>query len=129
VPAPKPKDAKFFDNAPPPPKTLPSWLSEEDLAYFVGEFKRAGFRGGLNKYRNMDRDWEESAHLQGEKIKQPALFITGDKDPVLAFSTQEGMKTEVPLLKEIVTLPGGHWIQQERANEVNEALISFLKGL
>ncbi len=129
VPTVKPKTAKFFDGAPPPPEKLPAWLSEEELAYFVGEFRRTGFRGGLNKYRNMDRDWEESAHLQGVKITQPALFITGDKDPVLAFTSQDAMKSEVPNLERIVVLPGGHWIQQERAGEVNEALISFLKGL
>jgi len=129
TPTVKPKDAKFFDGAPPPPDKLPAWLTEQDLAYFVGEFKRTGFRGGLNKYRNFDRDWEDSAALQGAKITQPALFITGDKDPVRTFTSQDGMKADVPLLKEIVTLPGGHWIQQERAMEVNDALLSFLKGL
>ena len=129
TPAPKPKDARFFDNAPPPPTTLPAWLTEEDIAYFVGEFKRVGFRGGLNRYRNMDRDWEQLPQLADAKITQPALFITGDKDPVRTFAPADAMKANVTTLKEIITLPGGHWIQQERAKEVNEALLSFLKGL
>ncbi len=125
----KKKGAKFFDGAPLPPAVLPDWLTEEDLAYFVGELERTGFRGGLNKYRNMDRDWEESAALAGAKVTQPALFITGDKDPVRTFAPGDAMKASVPNLKEIVLLPGGHWIQQERAAETNEALLSFLKGL
>jgi pimeloyl-ACP methyl ester carboxylesterase len=125
----KPKDSKFFDGLPPAPQKLPPWLSEEDLAYFAGEFKRTGCRGGLNKYRNMDRDWEESAHLQGGKITQPALFITGDKDPVRTFTNLDGMKADVPNLKQIIELPGGHWIQQEQAQAVNDALIGFLKEL
>jgi epoxide hydrolase A/B len=129
TPAPKPKDAKFFDNAPPRPTTLPAWLTEDDIAYFVGEFKRVGFRGGLNRYRNMDRDWEQLPQLADAKITQPALFITGDKDPVRTFAPADAMKASVTTLKEIITLPGGHWIQQERAKEVNEALLSFLKGL
>ncbi len=129
TPAPKPKSATFFENAPPTPTKLPDWLTEEDLAYFVGEFTRVGFRGGLNKYRNMDRDWEDFPQLAGAKVQQPALFITGDKDPVRAFTSQDGMKENVPNLKEIVTLPGGHWIQQERAKDVSAALINFLNGL
>jgi pimeloyl-ACP methyl ester carboxylesterase len=128
TPTMKPKSAKFFDNVPPPPATLPDWLSEEDLAYFVGEFKQAGFRGGLNRYRNMDRDWQELPQLADAKITQPAMFITGDKDPVRTFAPAEAMKAGVPNLKDVV-LPGGHWIQQERADEVSQALIAFIKGI
>jgi pimeloyl-ACP methyl ester carboxylesterase len=128
TPTVKPKTAKFFDGAPPPPAKLPDWLTEEDLAYFVGEFEKSGFRGGLNRYRNMDRDWQELPQLADAKITQPAMFLTGDKDPVRTFAPAEAMKASVPNLKEVV-LPGGHWIQQERAKEVNDALISFLKGL
>ncbi|MET0405004.1 MAG: alpha/beta hydrolase, partial [Cystobacter sp.] len=57
-----------------PPTTLPDWLTEEDIAYFAGEFTRAGFRGGLNRYRNMDRDWEELPELATATLQQPALF-------------------------------------------------------
>ena len=128
TPTVKPKTAKFFDGAPPPPEKLPDWLSEEDLAYFVSEFERSGFRGGLNRYRNMDRDWEELPQLADAKVTQPALFITGDKDPVRTFAPAEAMKASVPNLKEVV-LPGGHWIQQEQAKAVNDELIAFVKGL
>jgi pimeloyl-ACP methyl ester carboxylesterase len=122
----KPKDSKLLDGMP-EPERLPSWLTEADLDYFTAEFERTGFRGGINRYRNMDRDWEELPHLAGAKVQQPALFITGDRDLVRTFSSIEPMKASVPNLRELVTLPGcGHWTQQERPAEVNAALIDFL---
>ncbi|OJH40235.1 alpha/beta fold hydrolase [Cystobacter ferrugineus] len=112
------------------PATLPAWLTEEDLAYFVKEFSRGGFRSSLNRYRNMDRDWEELPELATRKIHQPALFVIGEQDPGRAFAPVEPMKALVPHLHEPVIVPGaGHWVQQERPAEVNAALLSFLKGL
>ncbi|MFY2562413.1 alpha/beta fold hydrolase [Corallococcus terminator] len=112
------------------PKTLPAWLTEEDVAYFVKELEGSGFRGGLNRYRNMDRDWEELPELATLRIEQPALFITGEKDPGRALAPVEVMKPLVPHLKDVLVVPGaGHWVQQERPAEVNAALLSFLKSL
>ena len=123
----------FLDNTI-DPETLPPWLSEADLDYFTGEFKRAGFRGGLNWYRNLARGWELMAPFHGMVIKQPSLFIAGSKDGVLKFPASQKQIAAFPQ-----TLPGirgthiidgaGHWIQQERPKEVNELLVGFLKGL
>jgi pimeloyl-ACP methyl ester carboxylesterase len=125
----KPNDAGFLDGMP-EPEELPPWLKEEDLDYLVGEFRRTGFRGGLNRYRNMDRDWEELPHLADAKVQQPALFIAGDRDTVRGFTNIEAMKANVPNLRGVVMLPGcGHWTQQERPEEVNAQLISFLRGV
>ena len=122
----KPKDAKLLDGMP-ECEQFPEWLTEADLAYYAAEFERTGFRGGINRYRNMDRDWEELAHLEGAKVQQPALFIAGDGDPVLGFTRMDAMKTHVPGLRKVVMLPGcGHWAQQERPSEVNQELIEFL---
>jgi pimeloyl-ACP methyl ester carboxylesterase len=78
----------------------------------------------------MDRDWEASAHRAGAKVTHPALFIGGEKDPVVGFTSMDGMKADVPNLRDIVILPGaGHWTQQERPAEGNAALIKFLNGL
>jgi pimeloyl-ACP methyl ester carboxylesterase len=123
----KPKEAKLLDGIQ-EPERLPPWLTEADLDYFTSEFKRTGFRGGLNRYRNMDRDWDDLPQLADAKVQQPALFITGDRDLVLAFSSIDAMKASVPNLRRMVTLAGcGHWTQQERPAEVNAALIEFLE--
>ncbi|MHB9756768.1 alpha/beta fold hydrolase [Streptomyces sp. BYX5S] len=107
---------------PPPP-----WLSEEELAYYVGEFERTGFTGGLNYYRNMDRTWELTAHLVGRTIDCPSLFVTGSKDPVGRFMPDDRLEEVLTDLRGRVVLDGaGHWIQQERADEVSAALLEFL---
>jgi len=125
----KASDAGFLDGMP-EPRELPSWLKEEDLGYFVAEFTRTGFRGGLNRYRNMNRDWEELPHLAGAKVQQPALFIAGDRDTVRGFTSIEAMEANVPNLRGVVIPSGcGHWTQQERPQEVNDYLIGFLRDV
>ncbi len=125
----KPKDAKFLDGLP-DPKTLPSWLGEADLEYYTNEFRRTGFRGGLNWYRNIDRNWRDAPELAGAKVEQPALFVAGERDGVLAMMPPEAMRELVPNLRQLLLLPGcGHWTQQERPAEVNAALIEFLKSV
>ena len=109
---------------------LPAWLTEEDLRLYVESFERTGFTGGLNYYRNIDRNWELGAPLADTRIEQPALFITGSRDPVRKFMPAEAMNGWVTDLREIVIIEGaGHWVQQERPEEVNEALLTFLKTL
>ena len=125
----RPKDAKLLDEMR-DPERLPPWLTEADIDYYTAEFERTGFRGGLNRYRNMDRDWEQSAHLAGATVQQPALFVAGERDGVLRFTGTDAMKASVPNLRNVVILPAcGHWTQQERPAEVNSALIEFLKAL
>ena len=114
------------------PETLPSWLTEADLDYFAAEFLLcSGFRGGLNWYRNLDRNWLLSAPFQGKRIEQPALFITGDRDLTRGFRGLEArMREVVPNLREVVTFPGiGHWTQQENPRGTNEAMLRFLESL
>jgi len=108
----------------------PPWMSDDDLQLYVDEFTRTGFTGGLNWYRNLDRNWELLATYDGRTIDQPALFITGSRDPVRAFMPHEAMTGSVTDLRDVVIIDGaGHWVQQERPAEVNEALISFLGWL
>ncbi len=114
------------------PDTLPNWLSEQDIDFFSSEFKRTGFRGALNWYRNMDRAWELTSFLSGAKLHQPALFVAGEADAVITMyrAAFDAMEKTVPNLTKKVLLPGaGHWIQQERPKEVNDLLVSFLAGL
>ena len=114
------------------PDVLPAWLSDEDVSVFAEEFRRTGFRGGLNWYRNLDRIWELTPFLAGAKLRQPTLFVAGEHDAVITMyrTAFDAMEQTVPNLRRKVLLPGaGHWIQQERPAEVNRELLSFLGGL
>ena len=114
------------------PPALPTWLTAADIDFYTGEFARTGFRGGLNWYRNIDRNWELLAPFAGAKVTVPALYMAGDRDVVIKFPRFDqliaNLKLFVPDLKKTIMLPGcGHWTQQERASEVNAALIAFLR--
>ena len=114
------------------PEALPAWLRAEDLAFYAAEFARDGFRGGLNWYRCADLSWELTAAWNDARIHQPALFVAGDRDGVIAMmpGAVDAMRESVPGLRRALVLPGcGHWTQQERPREVNEALLGFLKEL
>jgi pimeloyl-ACP methyl ester carboxylesterase len=114
-------------------RKLPAWLSESDLAIFTDAYKKSGFRGGLNWYRNIDRNWELTAPWHGAQIRQPSLFIAGSEDSVitgLIGAKRIGdMERVLPDLRDKLIIKGaGHWVQQERAEQVNAALIGFLKA-
>lgn len=114
------------------PPSLPAWLTADDLTVYAREFERTGFRGGLSWYRAADLTWELTAAWADARLHQPALFVAGERDGVLAMlpGAVEALPQLVPGLRESVLLPGcGHWTQQERPDEVNEALLRFLSGL
>jgi pimeloyl-ACP methyl ester carboxylesterase len=116
------------------PDTLPPWLTAADVEFYAGEFTRTGFRGGLNWYRNIDRNWELLAPFAGAAVTVPALYVAGDRDLVVRFPGMEqliaNLSTFVPRLRRTIMLPGcGHWTQQERAREVNDAMLEFLKAI
>ena len=128
-----PKDGGFLRGSG-APAVLPAWLSETDIDFYAGEFKRSGFRGPLNYYRNVDRNWELLAAFADVKVTVPALYVAGDRDMVVSFPGTDQLlanfKQFVPAVRGIQMLPGcGHWTQQERPNEVNTAILDFLRGL
>lgn len=132
----KKADAKLFEGVPdlvfdgvPNVDGLPPWMNQADLDYFVERFKKGGFRGPINRYRNMDRDWEQLPELQDKKIEQPALFLYGTADGVMSFAPMDPMKQLVPNLKIVPFEGAGHWTQQERPEDTNRELISFLDSL
>jgi pimeloyl-ACP methyl ester carboxylesterase len=113
-----------------PPREPPPWLSEDELAVYVEAFERTGFTGGLNWYRNIDRNWELTAGAGDRRIEQPALFLTGELDPVRRFMPAEAMNGWVTDLRALVVGPGaGHWVQQQEPAAVNAALLEFLSGV
>ncbi|QNS08240.1 alpha/beta fold hydrolase [Streptomyces xanthii] len=115
-----------------PDGPLPGWLSEEELDVYAAEFERTGLTGALNRYRNMDRDWEDLAPHSGAAIKQPSLFIGGTLDASTTWMSDaiDAFPATLPALSAAHLLDGcGHWIQQERPDEVNRLLTDWLATL
>lgn len=112
----------------PEPDTLPAWISRDELDHYISEFTRTGFTGGLNWYRNFDRNWETTAELAGATIAVPSLFIAGAADPVLSFTgTDRASEVINGPYREVMIEGAGHWLQQERPDEVNATLLEFLE--
>jgi pimeloyl-ACP methyl ester carboxylesterase len=116
------------------PPSLPAWLAPADLDKFVRAFSISGFLGGLNYYRNLDRNWEVQSALEGLLVEVPALYLVGERDTGLAMPGMHeiigGMPQIVPKLSASRVVPqAGHWLQQEAPDFVNAALIEFLREL
>ena len=114
------------------PAQLPGWLTSEDLDFYVDALTTSGFRGGINWYRNINRIPSILAPMAGRRIEQPALYLYGEYDQIAGNSAAaiEALPSLLPGLVDVVCYEGaGHWLQQERAAEVNQALVAFLKGL
>ncbi len=123
-------DGRGFVDRIPEPDGLPDWLSDAELDHYATEFARTGFTGGINWYRNFDRNWELTPQLEGAKVQVPSMFIGGSADPVLIMSppsVSEGWLTDHR--GDVVIDDAGHWVQQEKPDEVNAALIDFAKQI
>ena len=111
-------------------ETPGEFLGAEDFQVYVDAFRASGFRGGLNWYRNFDRNWELTAYLHNAKLLAPALMIAAELDPVLRPELAAGMRDWVPNLRRVhVVNDCGHWTQQEKPDEVNRELLGFLREL
>jgi pimeloyl-ACP methyl ester carboxylesterase len=108
---------------------LPPWLEEADVDLSAAEFERTGFAYALNRYRCMDLDWGDLAHLSGATIEQPSLFAIGEHDASrswLAQDIDEQPRTMPGLITNEV-IPGlGHWLQQEDPDQINKLLLRWL---
>lgn len=114
------------------PDVLPPWLTEDDVAFYVSEFSRTGFRGPLNYYRNIKALPTHLGPFAGAAIHQPALYLAGECDLIGGNTPEmlEALPAQVPGLRNMEVFPGaGHWLQQERAREVNQQLVAFLASL
>ncbi|KAJ8766760.1 hypothetical protein K2173_007827 [Erythroxylum novogranatense] len=116
------------------PIELPSWLSEEDVKYYVSKFEKKGFTGGLNYYRNLDRNWELTAPWTGVKVKVPTKFVIGDQD--LTYNSLSAkdyihkgrFNRDVPLLHDVVILEGvAHFLNEEKPDEVSKHIYDFFE--
>ena len=116
------------------PAQFPSWLTDADLDYYESQFRDSGFRGPLNRYRNSESDFANMVALDGRRITQPAAFLAGTLEPILTMipgvDMVERMRAQCADLRYVKLMEGaGHWLQQERPAEVNDALLEFLGTL
>jgi len=114
------------------PETLPAWLTETDVQFYVDELTERGFRGGMNWYRNINRLPGLLAPWVGTTITQPSFYMGGTTD-LIAGNTPDAlaaMQAALPDLRHYEMIDGaGHWLQQECPAEVNRALVEFLSNL
>ncbi len=125
-----PRSCKFLESGTVPGR-LPGWLTQEDLDFYAAEFATSGFRGGINWYRNIDRNWELTGFLDGLKLTQPSVFAAGEHDVVLAMypDAAKVVDLSMPNCRKNLLIPGaGHWLQQERPSEINNLLVEFAKS-
>jgi pimeloyl-ACP methyl ester carboxylesterase len=96
------------------------------MKYFVDTYERTGFTGGINWYRNLTRNWEQSGTME-QKVHVPGLMIMAEDDVVLPPSMADGMERFVPDLERALIKDCGHWTQQEKPEETSRAMIDWLK--
>jgi pimeloyl-ACP methyl ester carboxylesterase len=120
-------DGRGFVDRIPEPAGLPDWLSQDELDHYVAEFTRTGFTGAINWYRNFDRNWETTEQLAGATVTMPSLFVGGALDPVLFMTPPSlGHDSLADHRGDVLVEGAGHWVQQEKPDEVNAALVAFL---
>jgi pimeloyl-ACP methyl ester carboxylesterase len=96
-------------------------MCDSELAVFVSAFEKSGFTGSINWYRNLDRNWRLLADVD-PIIQQPTLMIYGERDLI---PKSDNLAAFVPNV-DVVTLDCGHWIQQEKPEETNQAILRWL---
>lgn len=106
---------------------VPAFMTEQDVTVYVEEYERTGFTGGLNWYRNIDRNRERTLEYDDRKIDMPALFMAGTRDSTMKWMSPEVMDGRVSDLRSELVDGAGHWLQQERPDEVNRALLTLLE--
>ncbi|KMZ59284.1 hypothetical protein ZOSMA_6G02210 [Zostera marina] len=76
------------------------------------------------------------APWQGSKVNVPVKFITGDEDIVYTmlgnkeFIHNGNFKKNVPMLQDVIIMEGvGHFLQQEKPQEITDHIYQFIKNL
>jgi pimeloyl-ACP methyl ester carboxylesterase len=117
------------------PERMPAWLDDADLEAAARSFESSGFTGGLNWYRNLDRNAALTRAWKHAQVTPPALFIAGERDLAVAMeggaeAITQKLRASVPNLRQAVFVPDcGHWTPQERPGPVNDAIIDFIDAL
>lgn len=126
-----PPGTTYLEAMPEPPPLPWSWLSELELEFFVAEYARSGFTGGLNWYRSMDLKWQQRKPYEGVQSAVPAYFLGSEMDVDLeGFHGDDPislMRDQFPDLRRVEMIAkAGHLVQLECSDEVNAVLLEFL---
>jgi pimeloyl-ACP methyl ester carboxylesterase len=109
------------------------WLTDDEIDVYAGEYGRTGFQGGLNGYRR-GADARLNAELQlysGRTIDVASCFLSGKSDwgvyqtPGAVDRMRSSACTKMTGFHLIEG--AGHWVQQEKAEQVSELLLQFLR--
>lgn len=105
-------------------------FSESDLATYERAWAREGaLTAMINYYRAFVRGARQSIGLLGRRIERPVLVLWGERDRYLGPELAEPPAELVPSCR-VVRYPGvSHWVQHEKADEVNRELVGFLGGV
>ncbi len=114
---------RFRDGPPPDPASV--IVAAEDLAVYVEAYRRSGFHGGVNLYRNIDRNYEIMRGVD-PLIRAPSLFIGAERDFFLPPSGADGMEALVPDLEKAIIPDCGHWVMWEQPAALNRLMTSWL---
>ena len=109
------------------PANTPSIVTPAELDTYVQAYERTGFRGGINWYRNIERNGREHPEIGVNKLSLPCLMITAGWDIALRPQMAAGMPALCSDLEMHNIEKAGHWVQQERPTEVNDKIIDWLK--
>ncbi len=119
-----------------PAAALPSFLSAGEFENYCRAFARTGFGGGINWYRNLERNWLLTKPWHEATLSMPAMFLGGTADFVVDNADRDLSCRTDPIadrfddLRFDVRVDGaGHWVQQEAPDAVNDALLEFLASL
>jgi pimeloyl-ACP methyl ester carboxylesterase len=126
-----PRDAKLMESWDEAPDGPLGFMSDAELDQYALLFRNGGWRGPLNWYRNFAQNGADARALGDNIIRQPSGFLAGEYEVVLAMlpNQLENMRAHCADLRmEVRPAGAGHWIQQERPDETNRALLEFLGG-
>jgi pimeloyl-ACP methyl ester carboxylesterase len=127
---PRPRDSALLAGLAEPPAGPLSFMSDAELDVYAEQYRNGGFFGPLSWYRNFELNAEHARAYGDQVIHQPFGYLTGDKEIAATPDALEQQRRLCPDLRCEVILPGaGHWIQQERPEEVGATLVGFLDGV
>jgi pimeloyl-ACP methyl ester carboxylesterase len=116
----------------------PGWKwAPEDMEALKKSFRAKGtveaalgyYRATLGAAFRMPIDPKQMGAMASPPINVPAMMIHGRDDGCIGAETLEGMEKLFPKGLKIEMVKGaGHFVHQERAEQVNEMVIKFLKS-